>query len=97
FRHTTRLAEILSNNESGPLWRGRRTIGQPRDVGSPLCQGARICRHQGPKHFHFPSLADLSSFGANVAQLRGGASWLSTTSVPTSGANYAIHSIATNR
>src|SRR6516165_9047859 len=27
-----------------------------------------------------PSLADLSSFGATVAQFRGGASWLSTTS-----------------
>src|SRR5262249_52043944 len=51
--HRSLTAE--STIESGPLWRGRRSVGQPRDVGSPTpCQGAWICRHQGPKYFSSP-------------------------------------------
>src|ERR1700745_2239383 len=47
--------------------------------------------------FHLPDLADPSSFGANIAQLRGGASWPSTTFALTSPVNSAIRLIATNR
>src|SRR5690242_18989361 len=47
--------------------------------------------------FHLPDLADPSSFGANMAQLRGGASWQSTTFAKTSQVNSAIRLIATNR
>jgi len=46
--------------ESGPLWRGRRFVGQPRDVGSPIpCQAHGSADIGAQSSFHLPDLAGL--------------------------------------